>query len=275
VQARHASLSPAHRKVVDFFLAHPDEAVFLTTTELGRELSVSEASIVRCCRTLGFGGFKQFQSAFRDYARQPLSRVTRVKLVARHRSSLAQLVDDVMLNDIRNLETTHRQLDHELILQVAETLWRARRIHVIGVRSAHSVAVFVHFALRLLGRDSRLVVPGIGDLPEQVVEVGAGDVALGISFERYARATLELFDACVARGATGIALTDKATSPLADRAKLILMCQTSYLTFIDSYVAPFSLANAILTVLAVKRRRSTLGALARMEQAWGAMNTYQ
>jgi DNA-binding MurR/RpiR family transcriptional regulator len=201
--------------------------------------------------------------------------VSRIELQAGQRRPLARLIDDVMINDTNNLRATHQALDHGLIVEVAETLWRARRVWVVGVRSAHSVAVFMHFALRLLGRDSRLVTPGIGDVPEQLVEVERRDVVLGISFERYARATVNLFEACLDRGATGVAITDKATSPMAARAKLILMCQTSYLTFVDSYVAPLSLANAILTVLAVRHRGATTRSLARMERMWLAMDTYQ
>jgi DNA-binding MurR/RpiR family transcriptional regulator len=274
IQARHASLSPLQKKIVDFFLTRPSEAVYATTTVIARELHLSEASVVRCCRTLGFKGFRDFQNAFREYSSASLSRVSRIKLVADRRRPLARLVDDVMMNDINNLRATHNAVDHELILEVAETLWRARTIYVIGVRSAHSVAVFMHFALRLLGRPSRLVVPGIGDVPEQILDAGEGDVVIGISFERYAKATIELFDALIARGAAGVALTDKATSPLADKAKLILMCQTDYLTFVDSYVAPLSLANAILTVLAVGHGQATTASLGRMEEAWLLMNTY-
>jgi DNA-binding MurR/RpiR family transcriptional regulator len=276
IQARHPELSPLQRRIVDFFLNHPDEAVFFTTTAFARELHVSEASVVRLCRALGFEGFRDFRVAFQDYVREPLSRVSRIRMMgARARGSLSQLIDEVMNNDIRNLQATCRALDHGLVLDVADRLWRARRVYVLGMRSAHSVAVFLHFALRLLGRDSRLMTPGIGDLPEQLVEVDGRDVALGISFERYAKVSIELFEACLARGATGIALTDKPTSPLARKAAVVLMSQTHYLTFIDSYVAPFSLANAILTVLAVRQRAAATKSLARMEEVWRVMHTYQ
>jgi DNA-binding MurR/RpiR family transcriptional regulator len=275
LHARRSDLSPLHRRIVDFFLTRPDEAVYATTTGIGRELGVSEASVVRCCRRLGFRGFRDFQGAFRQVAREPLSRVSRVELVAGKRRPMAALIDDVIGNDIENLRATQGQLDHGLIVQVAEMLWAARSIHVVGVRSAHSIAVFLHFALKLLGRRSHLLTPGMGDVPEQIVDVGRGDVVLGITFERYARTTVELFDACVARGAVGVAITDKPTSPLTDHAKVILMCRTHYLTFIDSYVAPLSLANAILSVLAVRRRRAATASLARMEEAWEMMSTYR
>jgi DNA-binding MurR/RpiR family transcriptional regulator len=275
LHARRGELSPLHRRIVDFFLTRPDDAVYATTTAIARDLDVSEASVVRCCRMLGFRGFRDFQAAFRQVSREPLSRVSRVESVAGSRQPVSALVDDVIGNDIENLRATQTQLDRELIVQVAETLWRAHAIYVVGVRSAHALAVFAHFAFRLLGRRSHLLVPGIGDVPEQIVDVGRRDVVLGITFERYARTTVELFEACVARGATGIAITDKPTSPLTDHAKMILMCRTDYLTFIDSYVAPFSLLNAILSVLAVRRRRAATTSLARMEKAWELMSTYQ
>jgi DNA-binding MurR/RpiR family transcriptional regulator len=274
IQTVQPRLPPVQRRILDAFLSRPHEAVFFNTTAIARELRVSEASVVRLCHTLGFEGFREFQTAFRHYASEPHSRASRVRLMARRRGSLTQLVDDVMNNDINNLQATHRSIDHGLILKVAETLWRARTVHIVGMRSAHSLAVFLHFGLRLLGRSSRLLTPGIGDLPEQLVQVDRRDVAVGISFERYAKVSIDLFAACVARGATGIGITDKPTSPLAQHAELVLMCETRYLTFIDSYVAPFSLANAILTVLAVQRRRSATRSLARIEKAWQQMDTY-
>ena len=76
------------------------------------------------------------------------------------------------------------------------------------------------------------------------------------------------------RGALGIAITDKATAPIAGRAKLVLTCHTQYLTLIDSYVAPFSVANAILNVMAVQRKRAATRALERLEMAWQRMDTY-
>lgn len=185
-----------------------------------------------------------------------------------------QLIDDVIGNDINNLRATQQALNRGLLLQVAERLWTARRIYVLGVRSSHSLAVFLHFALRLLGRDSRLTIPGIGDVPEQLVGVTRQDAAIGISFHRYARVISDLFEACVSRGATGIAITDKLTAPIAGHARLVLTCHTQYLTFIDSYVAPFSVANAILNVMAVQRKRAATRALERLELAWQRTGAY-
>jgi DNA-binding MurR/RpiR family transcriptional regulator len=275
IQRRYAALSPVHRRIADFVLSHEDEVVFFTTTALARELGVSEASIVRLARALGFKGFRQFQAGLRDYSRHRLPPVSRVKLAAGKRRSLSALVDEVLRNDLNNLQATHRALDHKLLIDAAESLWKARTIFVIGARTGHSLAVFLYFSLRMLGRNSRLLTPGAGDIPEQLVEIGPSDVAIGISFDRYARATVDLFDMCVRSGATGIAITDKATSPLAHGAAFTLMSHTRYLTFIDSFVGPISVINALLSVVAVRHRRSSVKSLARLERTWTEMKTYR
>ena len=46
-----------------------------------------------------------------------------------------------------------------------------------------------------------------------------------------------------------LAAPDKASSPLTRKATLVLRCQTRYLTFIDSYVAPFSLEIRVVRLI--------------------------
>ena len=174
---------------------------------------------------LGFGGFREFQSAFRQLARQPMSRVSRVRMVAGGAARWPTWPTRSSRTTSKTSRRTRRTLDQCLLLAAADRIWQARRLYLLGKRSAHSVALLLHFALRLLGRDSRLMTPGIGDLPGQLLEVSDRDVAVGISFERYAKISLELFDTCVDCGATGIAITDKASSPLTRKAALVIRCQ--------------------------------------------------
>jgi DNA-binding MurR/RpiR family transcriptional regulator len=104
--------------------------------------------------------------------------------------------------------------------------------------------------------------------------VGPEDVVVGITFERYTRATVELFRGCLAKGARGIALTDKPTSPLAEGAAVVLEAQTRLSSFIDSWVGPTALINVLVTLVAAKRRRKVLRTLADHEDEWRRHRTY-
>jgi DNA-binding MurR/RpiR family transcriptional regulator len=268
------TLSKSQRAIVDFFVSHCDQAVFLTSTQVAREVSVSEATVVRTARALGFRGYPHFRSAFRTYFIERMSTVTRIRLTAARRRTESSIIGDVLRTDLDNLEVTHARADHKALSRAAELIGGARTIYVIGLRSAYGLAHLLHFSLTLILANSRVVSLGVADIPEQLERVGPRDVVVALTFERYTRATVELFRACLAKGARGIAVTDKPTSPLAEGAEIVLEAQTRLSSFIDSFVAPTSLINVLVTLAAVKRRRKVLRALATREEDWRRNRTY-
>jgi DNA-binding MurR/RpiR family transcriptional regulator len=268
------TLSRGQRAVVEFFVGHCDRAVFLTSTQMAREVSVSEATVVRTARALGFSGYPEFRTAFRTYFVERMSTVTRVRLTAAPRRTESYIIDEVLRTDLTNLEATRVRLDHKALGQAAEMIGGARHVYVIGMRSAHALAWLLHFSLTLILANSRVVTLGAADVSEQLGRVGPEDVVVGITFERYTRATVELFRGCLAKGARGIALTDKPTSPLAEGAAVVLEAQTRLSSFIDSWVGPTALINVLVTLVAAKRRRKVLRTLADHEDEWRRHRTY-
>jgi DNA-binding MurR/RpiR family transcriptional regulator len=255
-------------------VGHCDRAVFLTSTQMAREVSVSEATVVRTARALGFSGYPEFRTAFRTYFVERMSTVTRVRLTAAPRRTESYIIDEVIRTDLTNLEATRVRLDHKALGQAAEMIGGARHVYVIGMRSAHALAWLLHFSLTLILANSRVVTLGAADVSEQLGRVGPEDVVVGITFERYTRATVELFRGCLAKGARGIALTDKPTSPLAEGAAVVLEAQTRLSSFIDSWVGPTALINVLVTLVAAKRRRKVLRTLADHEDEWRRHRTY-
>src|SRR5688572_19373172 len=82
VRRQSAKLSGGQRKVVELFVSQCDRAVFLTSLQVAQEAGVSEATVVRTARALGFTGYPQFRTAFRSYFVERMSTVTRVRLTA-------------------------------------------------------------------------------------------------------------------------------------------------------------------------------------------------
>jgi DNA-binding MurR/RpiR family transcriptional regulator len=267
-------LPPGQQRVVSFFVEHCDQAVFLTSLEVAGQVDTSEATVVRTARALGFAGYPELRRAFQVYFVERMSTVTRVKLTASPRRRESDIVDEVMRTELDNLESTRLRLDPKALSDAAGLLGGARRVYVIGMRSAYALSWLLHFSLTLILANSRLVTMGVADVSEQLEGIGSEDVVVAITFERYTRATVELFQSALARGARGIALTDKPTSPLAQGAAVVLEAQTRLSSFIDSYVAPTAVINALVTLVAAKRRRKVLRALSAREDEWRRHGTY-
>jgi DNA-binding MurR/RpiR family transcriptional regulator len=269
-----AKLSRGQRKVVDFFTGRSEQAVFLTSLKVAREVGVSEATVVRTARALGFSGYPQFREAFRSNFLQRMSTVTRVRLSAPARRKETDIAAAVLETEFNNLEATRLRLDPKALGRAVELIINARTVYVVGMRSAYSLAWLLHFSLTLIRARSHLLILGVGEIPERLEGISGRDVVVGISFERYASATVSLFRACLEQGARGIALTDKPTSPLADGADVVLEAQNRLSSFIDSYVAPTALIDVLVTLVAAKRRRTVLRALADREETWRRHRTY-
>ena len=57
IQATYSALSGASKKIADFVIDHPDQAVHMTVVQLAESCEVSEASVVdsaSACNTPGF-----------------------------------------------------------------------------------------------------------------------------------------------------------------------------------------------------------------------------
>ena len=67
IKGAYASLRPSEQKVASFFLAHAGELESLTIGELASAAGVSEPTVIRCVRGLGYRGYRAFKGALRGW----------------------------------------------------------------------------------------------------------------------------------------------------------------------------------------------------------------
>ena len=85
---------------------------------------------------------------------------------------------------------------------------------------------------------------------DQIVQVGEGDVTIGLSFPRYSRRTVRAINFAHERGSKVVAITDSASNSMAKAADYVLLAKSDMASFVDSLVAPLSLINALLVAIA-------------------------
>lgn len=69
-----ANLTKTQKMIGQYVLDNSADACFMTSTEIAMKLGVSESSVIRFSRSLGFSGFMDFQKSLRkDYQDKVLS----------------------------------------------------------------------------------------------------------------------------------------------------------------------------------------------------------
>ena len=61
IQSAH--LTRTEKVIADYFLEHSGSLYFLTAKDIALALGVSDTSVIRLCRTLGYRGFRELQDA--------------------------------------------------------------------------------------------------------------------------------------------------------------------------------------------------------------------
>ncbi len=268
------TMSRGHRAVARTILERYEEAAYLTASRLGLAAGVSESTVVRFAMELGFDGYPHFQRTLQEELKGRLTAVERMR-ASGHRRPPEDVLGAVLLADQEQLRRTQQTLDRSVFHQVVTTICSARKIYILGVRSAASLATFLGFNFNLIFDQVRLVhTTGVSDLFEQMLSVGPGDVVIGISFPRYSKRAIRAMAFARSSGATVVALTDSACSPVAQNADLALLAPSDMAAFADSLVAPLSVINALITEISSRKQVRVSERLELLERVWDEFDVY-
>ena len=274
LKARGNSLTQSQRKLLEYILAHEEEFVFLKIADLARRAKVSQATVSRLSQTLGFKGFPGFQKELQRLFRNKLTTTSRLQNTVMKITSDRDVLTKVLQTDMGNIAETLKQISLSEFRQFVKSLASAERIVVVGLRSTHSLAVFLGVALEFLQKNVWILQPGIGDMWDRLLGLKKGDVVVGISFPRYTKQTIEVLRFAKDKGLKTLAITDTLISPLAQYADHVLTARYKMDSFIESFTAPLSLVNAVVTALGVHNQKSTLQSLEALEEVWKGQQVY-
>ena len=274
IKGRGNQLSQAQRKLLEYVLAHEEEAVFLKIGDLARQGKVSLATVSRLSRALGFKGFPEFQRELQRLFRHRLTTTSRLQNTVKKAAGEKNILAKVLQNDMVNIAETLKQTSPAEFQRFVKGLASAARIVIVGLRSAHSLAVFMAVALEFLQKEVWLVQPGMGDMWDRLTGLKKGDVVVGISFPRYTKQTVEVLRFAKAQGLKTLAITDTLLSPLAHYADHVLTARYKMDSFIESFTAAFSLINALVTALGIQSPQNTYASLQRLERIWRTQQIY-
>ena len=161
-------------------------------------------------------------------------------------------------------------LRHYTIGRVPEFL-----LYILGVRTSSFVAGYLNFYLHLLSENVTLVQSNAaGEIFEQLLRIGPGDVMIAISFPRYSKVTMNTVKFARDRGATIVAITDNEISPVYQMAEAALLAPCEMISFVDSMVAPLSLINALLIAVGRRMRADVSRTFAELEGIWNEYGVF-
>ncbi len=275
IDEKYPRLSKGQKKLADYIRQEYDKAAFLTAAKMGEVVGVSESTVVRFAMTLGYKGYPEFQKALEELVRTKLNSIQRME-VTYGRISQGEILTSVLQADIEKIKLTMGSMDQEAFEMAVDTILKAKRIYVIGIRSCAPLASFLSYYLQLICEDVTLVnTNSSSEIFEQLIRIGQDDVVIGISFPRYSMRTLKALEFANNRNAKVITLTDSVHSPMNLYSSCNLIADSDMASIVDSLVAPLSVINALIVALCMKKQSIVAKTLTELEDIWNEYQVYE
>lgn len=272
LQRKNAALSKGQKRIASFILEQHEKAAFMTAAELGAACGVSESTVVRFAYALEMDGYPALQKSMQEMVLSKLTSVERVEIAEEIPSDT--VFSTVLTNDINSLRQTLAMADPHTFSVAADTIVSARRVGVLGLRSAMPLAQFFAYYLGYIRSNVVDFSSERDSLKEEMLRLERDDVLVCISFPRYSARTVEAVRLAKDRGAFLIALTDKLDSPIGNISDITLLAKSDMASFADSLTAPLSVINALITAVGQRSRPEFKHHLQELENIWDSDNVY-
>ena len=217
VQHLQHELSPAEQRVAVLVLEHPRKVLSEPIAEIARLADVSQPTVIRFCRSLGFQGLAEFKLKFAGSLTGSIPvRHSQVRMSDSTHDLSAKVID----NTVSAILKFRDGLDVHAIDRAIELLRRANKVEFYAMGNARVVALdgqhkFFRFRIPTTAHGDAHLFQLAAELLQP------GDVVVAISTAGQAPELLSAVDAARAAGASVIAITS-SRSALAKKANVCL-----------------------------------------------------
>lgn len=226
IQMLNNDISDSERKVADFLLSNQHETISIPVITLATRIGVSEATVIRFCKKLGFSGYSELKLML---ARE----IGSTESVNGGGDTLNELTiskDDrqediprkIIANAINGLKDTQDTIDMDEYKKAVLAILHARRVVLYGVANSYIVAEDALNKFMRLG----ICCSCYSDSHQQIISAASlsrRDVAIGISHSGLTIETVEAMRVAKEAGATTICISNQFKSPIIEVSDIKLL----------------------------------------------------
>lgn len=250
--------------IAEFILDNFAEACFITSTEIARRLQVSDSSVIRFTRTLGYTGFMDFQRSIRKTYTERINSVSDNITIPSERLKLSigkldqsDIMESYFSNVLQNLKSCVNQNDSLSFERAAGLITGSKRKFIVTSRANSCVGDMLLLLLKHLLPDVYETSHPALNVIDHLCDITENDCIVAVSFPRYSEMDLLAAQMAYEAGAKIVLITDKASSPLAKYATQLLTVSVDSNTFFNSYVAVLFTIELLCSFISKKMGYST------------------
>lgn len=243
----------AEKRVAEFILKNPEQIITLNVADIAEQSGVSDATVIRLCKHLGYTGFYQMKLQLaHELGRNQLLRGSG----GAKKPACADDLLKEMATSILNIGTS---VDMQTLTVCVEKIRSAGTVYLVAAGNSIPIAAGLAFRLGRMG--IRAVSSSISE--QMIININNGlqnDVVIGISHSGNSKQVINAFELAKKKGIATVALTDFKRSPAEQAADTTLSTgisdSTMFLFGATSYLYLYALTDLLVFFIENARQGS-------------------
>ena len=254
IREKYNSFSRSNKKIAKYILKNYDLVPLRTIMDLKEEIGVSEATISRFPKLLGYKSFSDFQKDFEQYTKK---RSLSFNEISNCLDALNALYSKELEEDLKN---------------TSNLLHKSRKIVIFGSRTSRSPALFLYYMLSEFSNSVYFLENINDDISFKLDLLGENDVFIAISYPKYTKLTFNIIKHLKKQNVKIISITDAKVSPIAKYSDIVLEAKNSSKTF--TVVSTIVVINALVLYYANLDKEKSLCYYSRHNEASDDLGLY-
>ncbi len=216
IKDNYGKIFSAEKKVADYVLEHPQEAVDANVSELAKASGVSDATVVRMCHHLGYKGYYQFRLMLaKDVGRDEGEDIEELQ-------NTPNPVMKIFQKYVNSLTAVAESINEEDMKSCVNLIKSCKQAHILAVGNTTPLALYMGFRLGRLG------VKCTNDIsPEYFLNhvnlADKEDIIIAISQSGSSRQVIQGMELAKEKGLKMMAITGYRQSPISELADYVLI----------------------------------------------------
>jgi DNA-binding MurR/RpiR family transcriptional regulator len=266
ISEHYGHLTKSERTIADFLRQNQDEAAFLSAGEIALRLNLSEATMVRFARTLGFSSYPSMRTVLQETFRRRVTHSTRLRGRLDDLRAEGDIFERLVASEIDYLTQALESVDRKALGQAVNFLCSRSKIFVFGVGPSVSLVDLMEIRLRRFGRQVIPLTTAGREILEPLLTLTENDLLFVICFFDVSAALQLVLDYAKEVNCPVIMLTDTLGSIIGEKADVVLAARRGPMAEFHSLVVPMTIINTLLLAIANEDRELVMTNLDKLDQ---------
>ncbi len=259
------NLTKSEKRIANFLRKNQEESAFLSAGEIASRLDLSEATLVRFARSLGFSSYPAMRTVLQDNFRRRVTHSARLRGRLNDLRDGGDIFERLTATEIDFLTQALDSIKQEELNKAVEILHEHDRVFVFGLGPSVSLVDLLELRLRRFGREVVPLTSSGREFLEYLTMMEEKDLLFVICFFDQNPALKLVIDYANKVGTTIIMLTDTLEAILGDKVDVVLSAKRGPIGEFHSLVVPMTVINALLLSLASMEQEKSMTLLDKLD----------